>query len=240
MRIENSYLTITKRYKGNILEEKLYFKPGNYGKGKKKKQAEQEVDNSPEKKDHKALKLISLLLFLLIIVIVIIWFLRGKTTTSGRYPENIKKEALICESDSLDYSKITSVTSDKKNIKINLIFGNDGALDSISLIYTMYFNDESAVRTAEAKAHAEFNLGLNSIGLPHDEFDNKFARYSDRLIVSLFGNRTDIDEYKSSYFMLNDIRSEADIPKTIDDFLNKYTASGIECKRQNNNPKEEE
>lgn len=210
------------------MEEKLYFKPANYGKGKKKEQAEPK--NEPKvKKNHKVLKLISILLFLLIVVVIIIWLLRGKTTTTGQYPANVRNEALNCESDTLTYSKITSAISDKRNLKINLIFDGKEKLKSIALVYTLFYNNEEEVKRAEAFSHAEFNLGLNEQGYNADMFKNKFARLSDRLIISLFGDLSTVDEYSAAYFMVNGVKSADDLPHTIEEFAKNYQTQGFAC-----------
>lgn len=202
------------------MEESLYFEPETSGNKKR---------TGKKKKDHKILKLFFFLLFLLVIILIIIWLLKGTKTISGQYPENIKNEALNCESESLEYPKITSVTSDKKKLQINLIFKGENKLSSIALIYTLYLDSEDAVKRAEAFAHAEFNLGLNAVGYNTSSFDNKFARYSDRLIISVFGNSSEINEKSASYFMLRDVKSSNEIPQTIDEFVENYQNQGFTC-----------
>ena len=210
------------------MEEKLYFKPASYGKGKKKKQAEQK--GKPEnKKNHKSLKLVIVLLVLAIIVAVIIWLLHGKTTTTGQYPANVKNKAVNCESGTLTYPKITSVTSDKRNIKINLIFNEKDELKSISLTYALFYDSEEAVKRAEAFSHAEFNLGLNEQGYNASAFENKFARLSDQLIISLFGDASTVNEYNASYFMISDTESTSSLPKTIKEYTDRYQKQGFTC-----------
>lgn len=93
------------------MEEKLYFKPADYGKGKKKA----EKDKPKEKENHKVAKLIGILLFLLIVVVIIIWLLRGKITTTGQYPENVKIESLKCESAKVHTRKSQKPPVTKRN-----------------------------------------------------------------------------------------------------------------------------
>lgn len=213
------------------MEEKLYFAPANYGKGAKR--AEKTADSlatqkkSKEKKNHKILKLGGFLLILAIAIIVIIWLLHGKTTTSGQYPENVKNEALTCESSTVAYPKITKANSDSKKLKINLIFNNDAKLKNTSLVYTIYYDDEEEVKKAEAFAHAEFNLGLNANGYSSTKFNNKFARYNNSLIISLFANASEIDEYTAPYFMIE--RDDYKFPETIVEYEEMYEAQGFSC-----------
>lgn len=199
------------------MEESLYFKPEMSGKKK----------NGENKKEHKLLKLFCFFLLLLTIVLIIIWLLRGSKTISGQYPENIKNEALTCESTNIDYSKITSTKSEDKSLKINLVFSGKDKLKSASLIYTLYYSSKAEVVDAEAFAHAEFNNGLYDTGFDVDKFSNKFARYDDRLIISLFANQSDITEYTTSYFMID---ANDKTPTTINEYQNNYELQGFACK----------
>ena len=119
------------------MEEKLYFKPADYGKGKKRKRAEE--DEPKEKKNHKALKLIGVLVFLTILIVVIIWLLQGKTTTTGRYPANVRNESLSCLATDKAYEPANRISSDNKELKIDMIFYGAEKLSSVSLKYTLTF-----------------------------------------------------------------------------------------------------
>ena len=208
------------------MEEKLYFKPGNYGKGRKKKQTEQKVDNAPEKKDHKAIKLISLLLFLLIVVIIIIWLLHGKTTTHGQYPENLKNESLTCISNELIYPATPATVSEDRELKINAIFNGENHLSSINLSYSLSYQTTDDVVKAEALAHADFNRKLGKRGFSAGKFNNKFTVLNDRLVVSIYGNTSDITQETSDFFMID---SNTELPKTIWEYKKAFEATGFKC-----------
>ena len=213
------------------MEEKLYFKPAKYGKGIKNQKEKTEKKDKDEK-DHRTRNLILFLIFIITVVLIILWLLRGKTTTAGQYPANVKNETLNCESSNLPYSKITSVSSEQKNLKLNLVFDNSEKLKSIALIYTMGFTNDEEVKRAEAFAHAEFNLGLNAAGFNSSMFENKFARYSNQLIISLFGDLSTLNEYTASYFMIDDAESPDSLPKSIDEYAQNYQTQGFTCNTQ--------
>ena len=210
------------------MEEKLYFKPGNYGKGRKKKQTEQKVDNAPEKKDHKATKLISPLLFLLIAIIIIIWLLHGKTTTSGQYPENVKNESLTCASSQIKYEKTSWIDSDEKELKINAIFNGADSLKSLSLIYTLVYPSETDAYLAESQSHAQLNEGFAAIGYDVRKFSNKFSRYDNKLIITLTTSKAELDEYSASYFLLPTSEDGFKL-NTLSDYQNAFEAQGMTC-----------
>lgn len=209
------------------MEEKLYFKPANYGRGKKKEQAEQKGEPK-EKKNHKALKLIGILLFLLIVVIIIIWLLHGKTTTTGQYPENIRNESLSCVSKTKKYSIVDLVDSDEKELKINAIFNGEDSLKNISIIYTLIYATENDAYRSESVAHAELNETLTAAGFNTNKFSNKFARYNERLIISLTANGSELNEFSSRFFELN-LNDTDDFPKTLTDFRKVYETTGFSC-----------
>lgn len=208
--------------KGDILEEKLYFKPEGYGKGRKKKQ------QTEQRVEHKVLKLFCLLLFLLVIVIIIIWLLRGKTTTSGQYPANVKTESLECTSVETIYPKLGKFSPIPKetNLTITAIFSGENELQTISLKNLMTFNSNSEAIVAEAVAHANFNIGLHSYGYNISKFENKFSISEEKLLVNLAARVKEIDERSKDYFL---ITSEI-LPTTLNDYKNEYEANGFSCR----------
>lgn len=210
------------------MEEKLYFKPGNYGKGRKKRQTEQKVDNAPEKKDHKALKLISLLLLLLIIIIIIIWLLRGKTTTTGQYPANVRNEYLTCESSNVAYEKVSSVDSDNKTLKISMIFYGEETFNSASLQYIMKFDTKDKAYSAEAVSHAQFNKGLAAVGLKSEAFNNKFSLMDETLSVAIHASVSDLNETTADYFLIA-ANENGEMPLTLLDYKSNYEKQGFSC-----------
>ncbi|MBQ3430825.1 hypothetical protein IJG20_01835 [Candidatus Saccharibacteria bacterium] len=211
------------------MEEKLYFKPVNHNK---KKQARQRVDKNANDKKRVAPKIVCLLLFLLI-VIVIIWLLRGKTTTHGHYPENVKNISLTCVSDTLIPPKLNSAVSDNREIKINAVFHGADELRNISLIYTLNCSSSDEAYGYEAKSHADFNKALSASGYETNKFKNKFSRYDNKLIINLSANGNEIDQFSAPYFMLS-INDNGEIAKTFAEFKNNYETQGFICESTTN------
>ena len=212
------------------MEEKLYFKPADYGKGQKKSRAKKVNKSKPkEKKNHKVLKLISLLLFLLAIIIIILWLLRGKTTTTGQYPENVKNESLVCTSTELTPPKLSYLDSDDKEVKISAIFRGTDELKTLSLAYTLKYDSDDSAYAAEAKGHAKFNKSLYASGYTIDKFDNKFARYNGTLSISLHASKNEINEISAPYFMITVNDDKKVTLETITDYKQNYEAQGFKC-----------
>lgn len=208
------------------MEEKLYFKPAKYGKGIKKQK--EKIEKDKDEKDHRIRNLIVFLLFIVAIILIILWLLHGKTTTSGQYPENISNESLTCISKNTKYEKTSWVDSDDKELKINAIFNGTESLKTISLIYTLNYADESEAYYAEAKSHAQLNDSFAAVGYDVRKFDNKFARYNNKLIISLTASKSEIDEYSAVYFMLP-IEADGFKLKTLSDYKRAYETQDFFC-----------
>ena len=189
--------------------------------------AEAKSNENKEKSNHKALKLVIFLIFLLTIILIILWLLRGKTTTTGKYPDNIKNESLECTSDELIYEKLGNfgVTPDATELKITMIFTGSESLLSLGIKNLLTFSSNHDAVIAEARAHANFNLSLQAINYDSGKFDNKFSINSDKLLVNLTGKSSDINEYDKSYFMIKSDKLPASLP----DYQAEYESLGMKC-----------
>ncbi|MBQ3261262.1 hypothetical protein IJH29_01235 [Candidatus Saccharibacteria bacterium] len=221
------------------MEEKLYFQPAKYGNGQKKKThaAPKTADKEVHKKgkNHKAVKLVCFLLFLAVIVFIILYFLRGKTTTTGQFPANVRNESLVCQSSNIAYKKVSNIDSPEKTLKINMIFNGTDSLSSASLKYTLAFASYSEAYSAEAISHAQFNLGLQSLGYDASKFNNKFSILDNVLdIVVNFSSSTTIDEVTKDYLLVEET-SNGNLPITLSEYQHNYEQQGFTCTSTINN-----
>lgn len=205
------------------MEEKLYFKPENYGK--KKESKEKSVS---EKKDCKGLKLAIFFLVLLIIILIILWLLRGKTTVSGQYPANVKNESLECVSTELIYPKLGSFSPApiENELVLTAVFSGAESLKFLSIKNLMTFESNSEAIIAEARTHANFNIGLRPYNYGTEKFENKFSIMSEKLLVNLTAKASELDEYSKSYFLI----TSEEIPSTLSEFQAEYEAQGFTCR----------
>ena len=108
-----------------------------------------------------------------------------------------------------------------------MIFNGTNNLSKISLDYMLYYATEAEVERASVSARIQFRIDLGGTNFPVTVFDNKFSSYDDRLVVSMFGSQTDIeDELRASYFMI-DLKQSS--PQTLDDFKATYEQQGFSC-----------
>jgi len=209
------------------LEEKLYFKPASYGKGNKKKdRQEKEGETEKDEKSHRVRNLILFLTPAIIIVLIIIWLLRGKTTTTGQYPANVRNESLSCLATDKAYEPANRTSSDNKELKIDMIFYGIEKLSSVSLKYTLTFASNEEAYSAEAFNHAGFNLGLQNRGFSSGLFNNKFSLMDNVVVLTLRADANELDEELArEYFLLD--RDE--LPETMSDFRRHYESTGFSC-----------
>lgn len=210
------------------MEEKIYFRPASYGKGIRKRKEKREIEDKGEK-DHRVRNLIIFIILIFLIVLIMLWLLRGKTTTSGQYPENIKNNSLLCSSKNIKYPKITKIDSDNKELKINTIFNGTETLKSISIIYTLQYASEQEAYAAEVSSNIEFVDKLASIGFNSSKFSNKFSRYVDKLIVSLTMKPNELEETTADYAMLNMKDIEQIKAYSLNDYQEYYESLGFIC-----------
>ena len=213
------------------MEEKLYFRPVSYSKGSKKyKEKPASVEKHTDgHKDHRVRNIIIFLLAVAVIVFVILWLLKGKNTTSGQYPANVRSESLICSSDKNTYEKVDHVNSDDKNFEISLIFNGKESLSSGSLKYTLRFSSPNEVNRAVAVSQAQFNLGVQALGYDSGKFNNKFSVIDNDLVITLHINSSkDVDEVTKSYFLLKE-DSQGNLPITLAEYRQNYESQGFSC-----------
>ncbi|MBQ6130127.1 hypothetical protein IJI72_00280 [Candidatus Saccharibacteria bacterium] len=190
--------------------------------------AEAKSNENKEKSNHKALKLTLFFLFLLVIILILLWLLRGKTTISGQYPENVKSSALECTSSSASYAKkLGTLSETSKETKISAVFYGDDDFNMISLRHVLTFASNLAATQAEAVAHANFNFSLHGAGYDDTTtFDNNFTILDNQLVVSIHGKKRDWNTFNKGYFM---IESE-EMPETLSALKTTYEAQGFSCR----------
>ena len=202
------------------MEEKLYSKPANYGKGKKKiKQEEQ------KEKDHKGLKLGLAFLVLAALVIVILYFLRGNTSITNEKIPNVKNTLVSCYSGSIYYPVFTYDGAEKRETDIKIV-AQDYELKSISLEHSLFYNSATAIEASEAHNHAAMNLSFGKNGLGPDSYDAKYTILSDRVRMNLYAASAKLNDVAKQYFL---VETEGAFPTSVLSLRKNYEAQGFTC-----------
>ncbi len=202
------------------MEQGLYFQPEHY---KEPKSKHKEI----KEKNYRPIRILICILIMATIVIIIIWIMRGKTTVSGQFPANVRKESLECVSTELTYDKLGSISPapDETNLTITAIFIGEDSMRSLSIKNLMTFKSNSDAFVAEARAHATFNFGLQALGYDAGQFDNKFSIIDTKLLVNLSTNNNELNEYVKDYFL---IKSD-NLPVSLSDFQTEYESQNFQC-----------
>ena len=216
------------------MEEKLYFAPANYGKGRKRSEKSGSLSEHNKKdnseKNHKALKSAGFCFFLAIIVIIIIWLLRGKTTTSGRFPENVKNESLECNIANKIYEKTNNISPASTEMRVTMIFYGEKEFNSINFRYAMHLSSVKEAGEAEAITHVQFAENLGYSGLSFEEFNNKFTRIDNDLILSLYSSEKFKKDTAYEYFLVGKNADTGAYPESLEEFRKNYELQGFTCK----------
>lgn len=172
------------------------------------------------------LKITGAVLIFVAIILLFCFFMRGETKVDGKWTVE-QTSFLTCEISGLDYPIFEYDNSRKKTIKINSTLSDEN-VKTISLMYTLEYDDEKSAidsenlnRIAMNNSFAKDNLGFDALGL-------KFSKFSNGLQMSLFVDSDPINSKVTRYFMLGEVNdiSVAKIQEI-------YEAQGFICQRKN-------
>lgn len=137
-------------------------------------------------------------LIFIAIILILMFFMQGSTIVSGEFPDTKKIESLSCVAENIDYPTFTYDNSKRKTIKVNVTFNNDD-LQSISLVHTLYYNNDKEVTDSEALNHAAVNIDSKAA----DIFDAHYSKFSDAMTMTMYAERKNINNTNKKYAMLN-------------------------------------
>lgn len=167
------------------------------------------------------------LIILAVVAVALILLLRGRETITGEFPSIVVNEALTCKKANTAYAKIGALSSKSQEIIVTMIFNETTSLNKISLDYALGYDSSQAVTRADASARAQFNERLGADKFSSTEFDNKFSMLKDKLLVSIYGDSSDLESStRASYFMLD---ARKGTPETLEDFRKAYEKQGFKC-----------
>jgi hypothetical protein len=158
-------------------------------------------------------------------IIAVIFLMNGKAETSTAPIANVKTTALRCESDNYSYPFFKYDNSNRKELALNLVF-NENAVQTISLNYQLYYNNENSVTASEASNHAAMNISFEANGLGADTFNATYSKFKDRLKFSLYTQKID---YKSEKYFLIENTDDTGHPDSLESYKNYYSGMGFNC-----------
>lgn len=188
---------------------------------------EGDASHTSHKKSSSSIFLIVGIIFIIIaIAIALIFFPRGKSTTTGSYPEPESSESITCEATGLTYPAIDPRDASHTITKITATFKKD-TLDSISLAYSLYYDTADRINASLNTNHANLNLATQKEGLGSDIFNLHFNKLSDRLEFHLYAEAKDISATSAKYLLLNTYPDTGTYTKSL--IESTYQAAGLKC-----------
>ena len=185
---------------------------------------EKEITKKSSKSTNSIFAIVAVVCGLACLVILLVILLRGETTISGTYPDDVSDESLVCSAEGVSYPFFRYDNSIGKKAEVRLIFSHD-SLSSISLMYSLYYNDATSITGSEAHNHAAMNESFSASGLGvSDAYNAKYARMEDRMQMNLYVTRKDFDEVARKYFFATGYA------ETVSDYKSLYENQGFRCK----------
>ena len=137
-------------------------------------------------------------LIFIAIILILLFFMQGSTTISGEFPDLEKTESLSCTAENIDYPTFVYDNSKRKTTKIDAVF-KDGKLQSISLVHTLYYDNNKEIIDSEALNHAAVNIDSKAA----DIFDAHYSKFDDAMSMTMYTEYQNLNNSNKKYMMLN-------------------------------------
>ena len=168
---------------------------------------------------------VSVVLLVLIMVLLVVFFTHGEVVITGSYPEVESTDSITCTTDGLVYPIFVDNKSNEQTTRIIAIF-SDGQLKSISLEYTLSYQNEADALSSEPVMHAAMNKSFSNHDLPAEALNVRYSVMQSNMRMSLNANSDKINNNTAVYFLLDEI---------LDNNYNKtsikrlYAGKGFRC-----------
>ena len=160
-----------------------------------------------------------------VFVVLLVLFGKGKTTVSGKYPEDYKSRSLTCEIERKLYPVFTYDYSDRKTMEVKIIFGNEGA-ESFYLRQILYYHTMENIAGGEAHNIAALYKSFYADGMNDGALGSKFAKLDDSVQFTLFAPKKEMSQVKYKYFLLD---RNAEQMTSVEEYKKAYENQGFVC-----------
>ncbi len=158
-------------------------------------------------------------------VLFVLFFLRGETTVTKKVEEAKKSATLTCEADGLVYPFFEYDESIKKTLKVNVVFKGNG-LDTIALIYKLYYNDTKKITDSENLNRVAMSKNFDNDGLEFGALGSQYSKAKDLLQFSLYASGDQINNVSVKYFMSSGAEEGVDL---LGSMRREYESKGLKC-----------
>ena len=164
------------------------------------------------------------------IVLLILFFIRGETTTSGGFPDDEVTVSTTCTSKIVNYPLFTSEGAKKKELNVKVVAKKD-RIDTVSLVYKLYFDSEDDRRANRDRNHYDMNKHFSDDKMEADSLGATYSMLSDSFKFTLFAEANDLNDTTLKYFMLDDLKGKGEYPYS--SIKKIYQSKGLNCTENN-------
>ncbi len=189
----------------------------------------EEVSKKKKKVNYEIL--IGLLLLIAAAVFIIIFLVNGQTKVTGEFPEDEFMISTSCEADNVVYPFFKNNSSkEKASIKI---VSNDKKIDTLSLVYYLYYDTEDEITKSRDENHYAMNVSFDQAGLEPDALGANYSRLADSFKFSLFAKANILNSKTAKFFLLDGIDGNDGLK--YDTAVSMYKSQGFKCTENKNN-----
>lgn len=174
-------------------------------------------------KTNKIWVLIWSLFFWVIIVVLLISVFSVQQTESGTVVENKTTQTVTCESNTMEYPFFSFDESSRKSLRILAVM-NEDTLQTISLQYMLYYDNDELIEKSESLNHAAMNMEFGRKGLASDAIGATYAKLSDGLRFNLYQTTENMVDAEKEYLLLDGISDYSTA-----NLIQMYSSLGMNC-----------
>lgn len=162
-------------------------------------------------------------LLLLAGILVTTLLFKGSTTIVNGSADVNSVESLACEG-AVSYPFLENNDNSKKSLKINITFNND-KLDSMSLIYKVYFSTASEIEKNTSNNNVTMVKKFSADGFSADLIGAHFSKLKDATQMTLYVNEELINPTTAKYFLLDGLDGKYSRERVSE----VYNKKGLNC-----------
>ena len=177
-----------------------------------------------------------LALVVIAVVLLILFFINGETSISGKFPDPDDMISTTCRSGTIAYPYFKIDGSDRKELDIKIVSDNE-KVDTISLVYRLYYSSEAAIIESRDVNHFAMNKAFEVVDMEADSLGATYSKLTDNFRFNLFAKAIKINDITKKFFLLDDVGREGGLD--YEEVRKTYIEQGFECRTDDENNMDE-
>ncbi len=171
--------------------------------------------------------LAALIFAIILVILVSIFLFSGDVSVNNNDGFSEKTQSLTCEKNNALYPFLAGI-DDEGTIKINVVFDKK-TLDTISLVYKIYYDDKAQIERSEVQSRILMNENFNNDNLGTEALGSVFSALKDAMQLSLQANSDEINSITAKYFLLDGLNGMYSRKVVMEHYINE----GFDCRENN-------